>query len=320
MPKYIVFGGCLDSPIEFPQLPLAADSAAPTWVVAQSDAVAEWPDLRYVGENQITSSAKARLYVGSDGFRLSYEDSGTFDIASKGKSISWTPGPNADEANVREDILGPVLAVAMHQAGRLCLHGSSVVLPAGAISFLAPKHYGKSTIAMATISKGAQLLTDDSLPVQPGPPAMACPGVASVRFWDDTRSLFHGGGATIKGSGGKHAATDLADKAQLTDPQPLRAVYLLAPMEANAERPAVTRTALSKVESALALVQHAKIGAFLGRSEGPVMLGLATDIANTVPVYALRIQRDYDRLDEVVDQLFEWHTDGQVDVAPEPNA
>ena len=320
MPKYIVFGGCLDSPIGFPQLPPAAQSAEATWVVTRSDELAEWPDLQYVGENQITSSAKARLYAGADGFRLSYEDSGTFDIARKGKSIAWTPGPNADEANVREDILGPVLAVAMHQAGRLCLHGSSVVLPGGAISFLAPKHYGKSTIAMATIAKGAQLLTDDSLPVQPGPPAMACPGVASVRFWDDTRSLFHEGGATIKGSGGKHAATDLADKAQLIHPQPLRAVYLLAPVEADAGRPAVTRTALGKVESALSLVQHAKIGAFLGKSEGPVMLGLATDIANTVPVYALRIQRDYDRLDEVVDQLFEWHANDHDAAAREPQA
>jgi hypothetical protein len=299
----------------FPQLPEADPGSSPTWVITEVAASTKLESPEFLGENRITADSVLRLYRHTKGFRLQYDDSGTFDISVDGATISWSPGPATDAANVREDILGPVLAMAMHMAGRLCLHGSSVVLPKGAVAFLAPKHFGKSTLALAMISKGAKLLTDDSLPVEPGTQVMACPGVASVRFWDDTRSRFHSEGETIIGSGGKYAATDLASKAQLHDSQPLLAVYLLAPFAPGANNETVRREKLSGIQSALALVQHAKIGALLGKTEGPVMLDRATSIARDVPVYVLRVERNLDRLDAVVDQIFNWHG-GHQEVAP----
>lgn len=307
VPDYIVFGGHLRSPVEFPQLPKAEADGCPTWVISEVPEQAGLESPEFVGENRITSKSMLRLYRHAGGFRLQYDDSGTFDISADGATIDWAPGPVPDPANVREDILGPVLAMAMHLTGRLCLHGSSVVLPGGAVSFLAPKHFGKSTLALAMIAGGAKLLTDDSLPVDPVDPVMACPGVASVRFWDDTRNRFHKDGKTIVGSGGKYAATDLAAKAQLRGAQPLLAIYLLAPFLPGDDAEPVRREPLSGIQSALALVQHAKIGALLGRSQGPVMLDRATVIAGRVPVYVLRIERNLDTLDAVVGQIFAWH-------------
>jgi hypothetical protein len=138
---------------------------------------------------------------------------------------------------------------------------------------------------------------------------MACPGVASVRFWDDTRSRFHNDGETIIGSGGKFAATDMASKAQLRGAQPLLAIYLLAPFPSGDSKDPVKRELLAGIQSALALVQHSKIGALLGKSEGPVMLDRATTISSGVPVYLLRIVRDLDSLDAVVEQIFAWHSE-----------
>jgi hypothetical protein len=57
----------------------------------------------------------------------------------------------------------------------------------------------------------------------------------------------------------------------------------------------------------MALVQHAKIGALLGKSEAPVLFERAVAAARAVPIYTLDFVRDFAQVDHIVGQLMEWH-------------
>ena len=73
---------------------------------------------------------------------------------------------------------------------------------------------------------------------------------------------------------------------------------------------AVERERLDTVAATMALVMHAKLGAVLSGVESPVVLSRAADIARSVPVYALHVVRDLDRVEEVARLLCDWHADG----------
>ena len=307
MAKYIVYGGCLDTPLDFPQLPVAAADAHPTWTLRIEDSVSDDGELQFLGENPITDEVSARLYRAGDGFCLKYDDSGEFHISSEGSKIRWVPGPETVQDNAREDIVGPVLACAMHLTGLLCLHGSSIVLPEGAVAFLGPKHHGKSTLAMAAIRRGAMLLADDCIPVDLGPDVRAYPGVAAIRFWDDTRRRLFEDGTTVVSAGGKHTTADLGEQAELLESRSMRAIYVLAPADPDTMQMAAQRNRLSSIESVLALVANAKVAALLGKSEAGALFDRASTVAEQVPVYQLVVARDFDQLDAIVSQLYEWH-------------
>jgi hypothetical protein len=54
---------------------------------------------------------------------------------------------------------------------------------------------------------------------------------------------------------------------------------------------------------------HAKLGAVLTGSESPVVLSLAADVAQSVPLYALHVVRDLERVDEAARTVMSWHAD-----------
>ena len=67
------------------------------------------------------------------------------------------------------------------------------------------------------------------------------------------------------------------------------------------------RELIDTVSATISLVMHAKLGPVLTGAESPVVLTRAAEIARTVPVYALHVVRDLDRVDDVARQLFAWH-------------
>jgi hypothetical protein len=62
-------------------------------------------------------------------------------------------------------LLGPVMAILLHQKGLLVLHGSSVKINDSAIVFLGHRGIGKSTTAINLYKKGYPLITDDILAI-----------------------------------------------------------------------------------------------------------------------------------------------------------
>ncbi|HLQ69559.1 MAG TPA: hypothetical protein VK124_08545 [Gemmatimonadales bacterium] len=335
MPTYSIFGDCLRSEITLPELRRSRKHARWTLRIGVIPPPALSDGAELLGSETVMDGVDVRLYRLANGYRLQYDDTGSFDISAEGREIVWSGNGNGNAAKlldaVRLDVINRVLPVALHAAGTLCLHGSAVSLNGKAIAFLAPRCHGKSTLALALSQIGGRILTDDALPVEPSVPGRgrsvsARPGVHSVRLFDDTARVVLGDPRNWKRVGAYplprrdgHLLPD--DQPAITKQilrgiplhklmlrtVPLAAIYVLRPVRGDGDRPVLSRTALAPVRAALSLVEHAKSGALLGRSEAPRLLDRAVTIARQVPVYVLEIVRDLSRIDEAARELAGWH-------------
>ncbi len=307
MHHYSIFGGTLHSTVPIPELRAGGDR--PDWTLTTGAEPSPMPDATPLGELEIMAGCRVRLSRHAAGFRLHYDDTGSYDVARDGRRIVWYPGANPNAEAVRADITGRVLTTALHAAGLLCLHGSAVALPEGVVAFLAPKFHGKSTLALALARAGGRLVTDDILPVNPTPPIRAIPGVHQVKLWDDSADHF-GLATRARASTEKHLLHDFDDDHLMFEEAPLAAIYLLAPLapEEHESLPGgAERVRLSSVTAALALVRHGALGALLGGLDAQDAFDRAASVAATVPVYQLRVQPGLDRIPRTVSRLQQWH-------------
>ena len=207
----------------------------------------------------------------------------------------------------RVDILGRVLSLAAYEQGLFALHGSAVSLEKGALGFLAPKGSGKSTLAMSMVTRGARLMTDDTLPVDPRS-AMARPGVHSVRLWDDSAGRFAALGESRIGLSDKHAFDLLPEGAVEQAARPLLALYEIVPIPLTESAEQVRRERLPAPAATIALMRHSKMGTLLGGAEAMEVFTRCASIAERVPVYELRIARNLEGVDSVAETIADWHS------------
>ena len=304
---YAAFGGFLRSEIEFPELTRAPDRALANWMVAVDHRERAWEEFVPIGERRI-GHEQYRLWRGPGGLRLEYSHAGTFDLLSDGSRIVWYYRADALPELVRSIIIGPVIALALELGGFLCLHGSAVTIESRAIAFLGPKHFGKSTLATALTTAGAKLIGDDLLVVNPGPPVMVSPGVASVRLWADMAAALPLD--TVCNTlipGVKTTVTGFANGALAVQPAMVDAIYVLSPVPRDADAPAVERTRLSQTEATIALAHQTKLpDSLVGFRAAGSKLASTAAVAATVPVWRLHAIRDVARLDTTVRQIIEW--------------
>lgn len=326
MPTYSIFGDRLHSDVTLPELRrVSTNGARWTLRVANTRLPPSSDPADLLGTYGVMPGVDVRFYRLPTGYRLAYDDTGTFDISGDGREILWFQGPDAFVEGARLDIVNRVLPLALHAGGFLCLHGSAVCVDEKAIAFLAPSAYGKSSLAVAMADIGARILTDDALAVELRSPVLARPGVHSVRLLDDTARALVGDADRLKAV--KAAPLPRRDQRQLPanepfvtkqllrglparklmfDAVPLSAIYLLRPVRAEGASAPAHRTALPAVRAALSLIEYAKSGVLLGKSEAAVLLDRASQVANRVPVYVLEVVRDLDRLPDVARQVAAW--------------
>jgi hypothetical protein len=307
MQMYSVFGGTLESAIEFPEL-LPTSNAQPTWRLSVGQAPPSL-EMECLGERRVQSETY-RLWRTPAGFRLEYAHTGSYDISSDGANIVWYPRPDALQELVRANVLGPVLALALEVTGLLCLHGSAVAINGRGVAFLGGKHHGKSTLATALTLAGARLASDDLVAVDPGPPAFVEPGVPSVRLWEDAArhtNVAAACAAAIQGI--KTTATGFARELLVEGRMPLDAIYILVPTRNAIDIPAASRHQLVGAEATIALAQNRKLpDTLVGMHAAGGQLRAARKIASHVPVWTLHTARDLTRLPMIVDQIRAWHS------------
>jgi hypothetical protein len=302
---HAIFGGCLRSEIPLPELP-PIQAGEPDWIFRR--AVEPLSDGTYLGDDRVDAEIRVRCSKLSDGFRLEFDDTGTFDIGQRGRVIAWTPGTTSVMELVRADLLGGVFSVALHLQGLLCLHGSGVGLGGSAIAFLANKGAGKSTLATALCAAGATLVTDDMLPVDPCPPVMAWPSMPAVRLLHDSASHLR------YASGQTHPVTNKYHVNELPPNQvemrrlPLSAVYELSPVPSGPNVPPVERIRVKGTAAVGTLLRHHRAGTAIGGAEAMNLFVRASDIVRLVPVYRLQVARDFSRLPDAVEQIRAWHS------------
>jgi len=305
MPDYSVYGGSLRSEIPFSFLPVATE--APRWYFWRAPGAVPLRAGEELGEDRVDGALHVRLYRNEEGFRLVYDDTGTFDVNAAGTHIDWFEAPGAVMEAVQLDVLGRVLPTAMYAAGALCLHGSAVQLESGAVAFLAPKGHGKSTLAHALVGAGARLLSDDVVPIDLDDAPRMRPGVAHVRLLRDSARHLRVGDGHPTGAGGKLVIGpgDLFDVANA--PLPVAALYRLQPVHADSAGQAAARTRLTGVAAAMAVLAQVRLARLLGGIEAPALLDRASCLAERVPVFTLNVARDFQRLPDVVAQVLDWH-------------
>lgn len=302
---YDVFGGTLRSALPIDELP-ASSNTSPDWTLELAGP-APAPAGEPLGSDVVFGETMVRGFRTADGYGLVFDDTGRFDVSRDGATITWHRPVDAAVDAAQADITSRVLALALHAGGVFSLHASAVSVGGVGLSFMAPKHHGKSTLCSALVLAGARALSDDTVPVRPGPPPMLAPGLPRLRLWNDAASRLFGVGEAEGAITRKHLV-DRLDPVQVeTRTVPFAAAYVLNPVPSLPDGAVVARERFDPVNATLSLVAHSKLGPVLTGSESPVMLALAADIAHTVPVYALHVVRDMDRLSDVARQVMAWH-------------
>jgi hypothetical protein len=311
--RYAVYGACLESEIPFPEL-RSGPGADPRWSFELDGSLPPKPAGTLLGEEHIYGDVWARLFGdGEKGYWIEVSDTGLYHMDRGGRRIRWRPNPDPWWDFGRAHLLGRVLATSMYLEGILTLHGSGVGLGTGAVTFMAPKGCGKSTLAFALTRRGARLLSDDALPIDPpgrNGGVRVRPGVQSVRLTPESRRRFGAAPEARENREGKVVVGDLPRERLVAGPLPLAAAYLLRPVPASPSRPAAVRRELGKVEATLALAGQQKMAEMLGPGAAPELLERAAAVAARVPVYTLDVVRDFERLDEAVDLIVSWHHAG----------
>lgn len=308
MRDYAVFGGRLRSPLVLAGLRPLPPGGAPDWLLrvaggpappAPSASAAEWAD----------GDLRIRLSRLPAGWRLAYDDTGTYDVSPDGGRWTWHPGPAAPRELVQADLLGRVLALALSARGALPLHGAAVTVAGRGIVLLGAKHAGKSTLAAALAAGGARLVADDMAGVDPGATPRLLPGAPLLRLWNDAADHLRAAGlGGIPVHGTKQTLADLPPERVETRPAPLDALYLLdAPLPADG--PPALRTPLSPRDAVLAMLAHAKLGPLLHGPLATAHLARAAAVAERVPAYRLRTAPGFGRLGEVAASLLSMHND-----------
>ena len=313
---YDVFGGTLRSELPMADLP-AARERQPDWTLRVVEANSAPLDGVLLGTDTVFGETCVRGFRRADGFGLVFDDTGRFDVSADGSVITWHRPAEVSLGAAVADITSRVLALALHASGVFTLHASAVSIDGSGVAFVAPKQHGKSTLCSALVIAGARALSDDTVPIRPGAEPRLSPGLPRLKLWTDSAARLFGveaDGTTVS----KHLMDHLEAGQVERRTVPFKAAYVLNPVKELPDGSAVNRERLDTVAATMALVMHAKLGAVLAGVESPMVLSRAADIARTVPVYALYVVRDLERVNNVARQLFAWHTGEPVEIRRRP--
>jgi hypothetical protein len=302
------------------------------WSFQVVDRLDERPRLQLLGEEPIYSWVSAKLFRHDAGYRIAVDDTGAYDILNDNRDISWQPNPDPWWDFGRSHLIGRVLATSLQLSGTVTLHASGVEMADGVVGFLAPKRFGKSTLAMTLFRAGARFVTDDALAIDTRDAVRALPGIQSLRVrlgspdaeqWIaesvEARQGRDGEGALPPfpshhmldkpsvGRDGKAVLPPFPPHRVLDNASVLSALYFVRPKNAASAQLAADRSRVPEGPAAFRLVGQVKIAAMLGSSFAPVLLEETGNLAASVPVFDLSVVRDLERLPEVVDRLVEWH-------------
>jgi hypothetical protein len=304
--RYRLFGGALFSELPIPGLAVSR-SETPTWRF--SVGVGPPPDARgeFLGETRVDTWL-VRIEAHRTGYRVDCDALGVFDLLDGGADIRWYPGAHRCADCARTHLLGRVIALALHEAGALCLHGGAAAVGTEAVAFVAPKHAGKSTLVHALASAGGGMVSDDLVVVDMLARPRVRSGAPDVRLCRDAAAHFgiDAGAGVREAPGGK---LELARQAGTTPTGalPLAAVYRLEPKRTGAGVPPVRRLRIPAAEAVWILASEHKLGGLLDGTRAAVVFERAAALARAVPVFRLEVAHDFSRLADVAAQLVTWH-------------
>ncbi|RAZ91267.1 serine kinase [Mesorhizobium hawassense] len=287
---YKAYGLTVSSEVALPELESTAPAAPDLEIVVGP---IDFPDAPSQG-------ATAFRFVPRRQY-LSWQAVGSFMI-SGARRIDVDPAPGVDDPLLAFPLLGPVMALALHQRGLLVLHASAVAVDGKSVVFMGDKGAGKSTTAGAMIRAGHRLLTDDVVAMDLSDPdrPVILPGFPQLKLAADAADVIRLEQADVRPQ-----VHPQIDKAQhrlrdgfAAEAVPVSRLYVLERGERMAISPLTGTAALP------AILKFSYVTRF-GREALPSDFAAAhlrqcARIAGRIGVGRLEVPAGLDRIDEAV--------------------
>jgi len=290
MHSYSAYGVIFDSQIPLPELIEAAgDDVAAVLMRAQ---IRVGPVDRTRPPGADSSSA---FWATPRAVFAEYPRVGAF-LIEEGRQITIDPQPQIDPRIIRLYLLGPALAVLLHQRGFLVLHASAVKVAGGAVAFIGDKGAGKSTMAAAMHARGHELVADDIVAIDTaGSTPLAYPGFPQLKLFPESAAqLVEDADALPRLHPEFEKRAAKIGSRFAADPLPLRAVYELIDGDGEAIETPPPQQAFMQ------LVRHSYLLSLLSATgAAEAHFGQAVSVASRVPVGRLVRRRALENLPKV---------------------
>jgi hypothetical protein len=217
----------------------------------------------------------------------------------QGKTIRVIADSHADLSVVARLTRNLALVVALHQRGRVLLHGSCFVVNGRAVSVVGASRSGKSTLLASMMLRGAALVSDGLTALEPRDSGYwALPGPPDLKLWPDA----------LERLGESPERFPLLDPAWdkrimpapgrvMESPAPLGQVLVLTDGEEERIEP------MSPSTTAFELVRNAFLVEYASASSQPILLAQMAKLAARVSVARLRRRRGADHLESLLDVI-----------------
>ena len=229
------------------------------------------------------------------GFWLRFHAKADFLVSPAGDHVACRPAPATPPDSVERHLLDQVLPFLIARRGHTVIHGSAVALHGLALAFCGPSGRGKSTLATAFVNRGARILTDDCLALQPAPAGfLVLPSYPGVRLWEDSFEQLAPGAPSTPVS---HYSAKRRLALPAADPVPLRRLFFLDSGPSFRIAPlggAQLFQTLSRTQFLLDTEDPAELQAALTRTAALVRAGLC---------FQLTLPRGLDQLPRWVDLI-----------------
>jgi hypothetical protein len=209
-----------------------------------------------------------------------------FEIDRTGRRVTYYRDP-ADRDMVAILIAGSLVAYLLSSAGRLVLHASAVEVDGSAVAFVGFSGQGKTTVATLLCAEGYPLVTDDLLPVDPGPEGVTCAPVGiELRVREKVEALlqrFSSGEVRGRTVDDRHAVAP-----PLTRVERLPLATLVIPWPDRAAT-SVSARRLLPGEAALLLARCQRIEGWTAPSQRRAQFNSISAVVSSVPVLEMRV-------------------------------
>jgi hypothetical protein len=229
-----------------------------------------------------------------------WREVGTF-LVRGGQEMIIDPAPGVEERVLRLFILGPALALLLHQRGFLILHASAVAVDGVVAAFLGGTGWGKSTTAAALHTRGHGMVADDILALDVDDPggATVLPGFPQLKLWPEAAASLRDVPEELPRLHPRMEKRALRDADGFPQtPLPLRRIYVLAE---GAEQEIVP---IEPQGAFVELVRHSYVARLLEETGAAALhFGQCARLVQTVPVRRLITQRSLTRLADLAQMV-----------------